>query len=537
MNCFTRWAVVVICLAVGLMGGYMSWAQQEGRTDEMTAENSTQLAIGDGTDWSFPVGQWAEDEAGVISPPDERNLHSRAFYTAEGYTDLTVEFEFNGNYRANGAGDAGLILRASDAGHFYFVYFPWQGQQLRAKHFWAIIAKVEGDGYLRNIKAVWVPGVPIEVDRWYKVRVEAQGPEISVWVNGRFALSVTDETYKSGCVGLAGYGWYFFRNIRIQGASVDPPVWSDEAQMRAEPMALPVSSQAMPTACMAPNGDVLLGSGESLIRSRDKGRTWDEPEKIIVEIPGTTVTGVSDYGSTMFCTAEGRLFVMFWCDDTPPKIGISESTDDGYTWPEPVPSQVPTEPEWAEIAKPPRGPYGPLVETEDGTLLRFLLSGGGVKVDNPVFDSIHSWGATHCQGFAIRSTDGGESWSAPIELDWPMPGYPFTAERGDLPGSLDFTEPTGVAIGNTVTVLIRPIYSPMMWQCWSYDGGVTWDAAVRATFPGYAQSMIRTSSGAILCAHRFPHYSINVSYDDGVNWDAGTVIDYPSWGMGAMVEV
>jgi len=94
-----------------------------------------------------------------------------------------------------------------------------------------------------------------------------------------------------------------------------------------------------------------------------------------------------------------------------------------------------------------------------------------------------------------------------------------------------------VAIGNTVTVLIRPIYSPMMWQCWSYDGGATWDAAVRATFPGYAQSMIRTSSGAILVGHRFPHYSINVSYDDGVNWDAGTVIDYPSWAMGAMVEV
>jgi len=40
-----------------------------------------------------------------------------------------------------------------------------------------------------------------------------------------------------------------------------------------------------------------------------------------------------------------------------------------------------------------------------------------------------------------------------------------------------------------------------------------------------------------LCAHRFPHYSVNISYDDGLNWDAGTVIDYPSWAMGCMVEV
>jgi len=190
---------------------------------------------------------------------------------------------------------------------------------------------------------------------------------------------------------------------------------------------------------------------------------------------------------------------MFWCDDTPPKIGIAESTDNGHTWGDTVPSQVPPEEEWEKTAKPPRSPYGPLVETEDGTLLRFLYTNGGAKVENPVFSSIHTWGATHCQAFVIRSTDGGASWSAPIELDWPMPGYPFTAQRGDIPGSLDFTEPTGVAIGNTVTVLIRPIYSPMMWQCWSYDAGRTWDAAVRATFPGYAQSMVRTSSGAILC--------------------------------------
>jgi len=261
-----KWSGILICLAVGLMSAHIGWTQQDGRTtNEMTAENSTQLAIGDGTGWSFPLGQWTEDEAGVISPPDERNLHSRAFYIAKGYTDLTAEFEFNANYRENGAGSAGLILRAADAGHFYFVYFPWQGQQLRAKHFWAMIAKVQGDGYLRNIKAVWVPGVPIEVNRWYKVRVKAQGPEISVWVNGRFALSVTDDTYQSGCVGLAGYGWYFFRNIRIQGNPVDPPAWSNNAQMRAAPMELPVSSQAMPTACVAPNGDVLLGSGESLI--------------------------------------------------------------------------------------------------------------------------------------------------------------------------------------------------------------------------------------------------------------------------------
>jgi hypothetical protein len=92
-------------------------------------------------------------------------------------------------------------------------------------------------------------------------------------------------------------------------------------------------------------------------------------------------------------------------------------------------------------------------------------------------------------------------------------------------------------MGNKVMVLVRPIYSPMMWQCWSTDAGAQWDAAARTTFPGYAQSMLRTHSGVMVCAHRYPHYSVHLSRDDGLNWDEGTVIDYAFWAMGCLVEV
>jgi hypothetical protein len=61
-------------------------------------------------------------------------------------------------------------------------------------------------------------------------------------------------------------------------------------------------------------------------------------------------------------------------------------------------------------------------------------------------------------------------------------------------------------MGNKVTVLIRPVYSPTMWQCWSDNAGASWDAAARTTFPGYAQSMVRTRCGTIVVAHRYPHY-------------------------------
>jgi hypothetical protein len=486
------------------------------------------IKFGDGSQWQCLGGQWTGDDAGAVSPPNENNLHSRAFYTAKAYGDFVAEFEYNPSYRDGGQGDAGLVLRAADGGHFYFVHFPWGAQSLRAKNYWGGIAKVSGDGYLRNMAYENVRGIPSEVERWFKVKVEAQGPRISVWVDGRKAFEAHDNTYKSGFIGFAGHGWYAFRNLNITGTEIDPPQWDQSVRIAKPGFELPVDSQEMPSACIAPNGDVLIGSGTSLLRSSDKGKTWT------TETFPDFIGVVSDYGNTMFCDAKGRLFIQLWqmCSQTgqsTPACQISESADNGKTWSHPVASVI--EAGWPEDPAN-LTPYGPLVETADGTLLRFML--GGVDQTKRPWRDIFTWPALGYKGFCTRSTDGGKTWSAPIDLDWPT----WTGKtRGEFPGCLDFTEPTGVAIGNTVTVVSRPVYSREMWQCWSHDAGKTWDAAVRTTFPGYAQSMVRTRSGTILVAHRNPNHSVNVSRDNGLNWDAGTVIDYPAWAMGCALEV
>lgn len=517
----------VVFLTINNDPGAVSFAAEWIRAHDTLG--ASRLSMRDLGAWRMSHEGWGESEDGLIRPPDARNLHSRAFHVANSYEDFEVEFEFNGSYRETGTGCAGLIVRASDPNCFYYVYFPWGGQQLRAKHFWAALAKTDGDGYWRNLAMEWVPGVPSETDRWYRVRVAAKGPEIRVWVDGREALTVRDESYGAGFIGLAGYGWYSFRNIVVRAGPLQPLAWDMPVTIPSHAFSVGLSSEEMPSACIAPNGDVLIAAGNRLVRSTDKGRTWLQPETL-----PDTLGKVTDYGSAMYCATADRVSVMLYTSDgdepgRAPSIAMAESTDNARTWSDPVPCEVAAG--WP-VMPGTLTPYGPVVKQDEHTLLRFLL--GGVKEEGSTYADVRTWGAVRAKAYVIRSADGGRTWSAPIEIDRPR----WTdAERGTIPGSLDLTEPSGVVIGDTVMALVRPIYSPYMWQCWSYDGGLTWDAAARTTFPGYAQSMARTASGAIVCAHRYPLYSINVSRDGGLNWDAGTVIDFPVWAMGAMIEV
>ncbi len=504
------------------------------------------LNFGDGSQWRCVGGEWSGGEEGLILPTQTRNTYSEAYYTGKAYSDVTVEFEYWAGYREAATGSAGLILRSNDGQDAYWVYFPWCGQPYRAKHFWAGLGKLNGDGYVRNITFDVVPNVIAEWERWYTVKVQAVGPRIKAWVDGRLALDVTDNTYKSGLIGLAGYGEYQFRNLRVTGTGTKAPKLPAKLSIPKNQVELPIPC-TWPTGCVAPNGDVLIGSGQVLLRSTDKGRTWTK-EALPEFVAGTEklhVFPMGDGGSTLLTTAKGRLIAVgaiggyitkgpsrahgFW---------LSESFDSGKTWTEAEFGPLTDDSPWPnDIGKERVYLNGPMVETEDGALVRFTY--GSIE-DNSKYTNVNTWAAEKAKSLAFRSTDGGKTWSGPIELDRPLYGsakYNSFAPRGTIPGSLDLTETTGVAIGNTVMALSRPIYSPWMWQMWSYDGGVTWDSAARTTFPGYAQAMIKTKSGAIVCAHRYPGYAVNVSWDNGLNWDQGTVIDWPTWAMGNIIEV
>ena len=488
------------------------------------AGEALHLTIGDGRDWAFINGPWKDAGGGRIDCPETGATHFLAFLKERAFSDLTAEFKFMTSYRETGAGDAGLVLRARDANHYYWVHFPWCGQQLRAKHFWAAISKVDESGYIRNLALVMMPSIPSETDRWYDVRVQARGREIRVWVDGRPGPVVTDAAYRAGRIGLAGYGGFSFKDVRVSGREVAAKPWDEKLQPPRNwinPCPHLSGSQNMASVCRAPGGDILLAipsdKATYIARSRDNGRSWSDPQ----ELPAAL-----HYGS-LHTTAKRRLLMQVSHAD-PREVLMAESQDDGRTWSEPAAAVLtgewPTDP-------PKLHAYGPLLELSDGTLVRFIY--GGMKSN--AGKNVVQWGSFQCQAFAIRSSDGGKTWSAPANLD--RPSW-VEQPAGTIPGCLDLTEPVGAVLGNGgILCYVRPIHSPTMWETWSSDGGLTWTSARRGPFPGYAPCMGRTSSGVLLVAHRFPDHSINVSYDNGLTWDTGTTVDFPVWAMGCMMEV
>lgn len=207
----------------------------------------------------------------------------------------------------------------------------------------------------------------------------------------------------------------------------------------------------------------------------------------------------------------------------------TESEDEGRNWSHPIPVDVgPTPPGKKRLSMGPQA----LLNLADGSMLWFLL--GGVASDDHPELTVHNWGATHCRAFSLRSTDDGRTWSPPTNLD-NSAGLGLSAQCGNL----DLTEVCSAQMSNgRVLALIRPVYSPWMWETWSTDGGASWGPCVRGPFPGYATpNMLRTASVKVLVAHRLPSMTIHCSPDEGHTWDEGTQVDGSIWVMGSMIEV
>jgi len=245
-----------------------------------------------------------------------------------------------------------------------------------------------------------------------------------------------------------------------------------------------------------PRNDWPKGGRICSVRSKDEGRTWSAP-RVLFDGPfddrdphvaqmrdGTVVCSFFTYRPQ----PEGKVL----CDTC-----LVASRDGGETW-ETEPRGV--APGWPSSA--------PVRELPDGARLL------GVYREE---------GAT-AYGGVIRSTDGGQTWCAPIPIGRGS-GVRLDAET-DLVRLKD----------GTLYAALRGDRVNMHFAT-SPDGGFTWSPVKDIGFPGHCPHFTRLSSGEILLTHRLPLTSLHVSRDEGKTWRGPYQIDTTPGAYASTVEL
>ena len=271
--------------------------------------------------------------------------------------------------------------------------------------------------------------------------------------------------------------------------------------------------QAFPDVCRARNGDLVavfyagyghvsLPSAEwknggrlCLVRSRDEGKIWGEPQ-VVFDGPN------DDRDPHVALLPDGRLACTFFTLRPAPGsprrfegdggVRVTYSCDDGQTW---GPAHT-LALGWYVSA--------PIRALPDGTLLLGVYHMRGAD----------QWGGV------LRSTDGGRTWSEPVPI----------GKGQKLP--LDAETDVIALKDGTVLAALRSSKVNLHFAT-SRDRGRTWSKAHDGGFPGHAPHLYRLSTGPILLTHRLPDTSLHVSRDEGKTWQGPYLLDavrgaYPS---------
>ena len=155
------------------------------------------ISIGGSQAWTFFNGAWQDGpEHALVVPAEIRRQdgpaiqgHHYAFLRDRAHADLRARFQV----RLGPHGDAGLIFRATDSGHFYLLHFPDCGQASRAQHFWTALSHMDGSGYLRLLEMELVRRVSSTNRDWLDIDAHLVGDRLLVRIGevGLFSASHT----------------------------------------------------------------------------------------------------------------------------------------------------------------------------------------------------------------------------------------------------------------------------------------------------------------------------------------------------------
>ena len=520
-------------------------------------------------DWTFiGVPKWKQDQDGVIYPPvwsypnfdpdpsqiPDYYAHELAredfvFLTSQLLEDTDISVEHKCPYGAVIHG--GIVFRAVDSARFYVLDVVDLGRKGQAYEL--ILWVQEATGYRRELARGTAPHsvVPERIvqtgpktrEEWYQsspnwvtVRVQASGTFIRVSLDGQIVFELRDSTYPVGCVGLVGRGAVTFRDLRVEGV----------------PGALP--------------------------------EPWTKHEG---ELPhffypgGEQPEGFNAYPAT--CHTDDGVTLVAWSHapmSADPWMGmysvLTRSEDEGRTW---------SLPECLFRQDGHSCGCVSIFAHRDGTISCLV----GATPTGGELEAIPRM-------FVIRSSDSGNSWSAPEEFTiagkplsdyrarhgrmslyspWirlsdgtvVMSGYECkTIEGGSVESNADrldrsllfrstddgytWEEPIYFDKNNfdhnecmvaevepgQLVAFMRTLRAPCMWTSTSEDDGRTWTPLVQSEISAECPFLLRHSSGALILGNRGFGTFLRLSFDRGRTWSQTYRIS-PASAMMAMVEM
>jgi hypothetical protein len=246
------------------------------------------------------------------------------------------------------------------------------------------------------------------------------------------------------------------------------------------------------------------GGRAEIMRSEDGGLTWSHPA-VMIDTP------LDDRSPDAASLSDGTLAAsLFVSDETTSNTGIIRSFDDGKTWEQ--------TPHYLQAPFKDASTDGPPLELPDKTL---LLSAYGVngELTNKEIASVVG---------IFRSTDRGDTWKCIATIKAPY----------------EFSESSLAHLRDGRLVLIVRSEGAL---CWSSDGGETWTAPVRLPFRMADPWLLTLQDGTLLCVHRSYHKEhaglrAILSRDGGKTWmaagpDYGFSIDPSVYGYSRGIQL
>jgi hypothetical protein len=197
----------------------------------------------------------------------------------------------------------------------------------------------------------------------------------------------------------------------------DPDVFGDKPSITADPYN-PKFVYATWTGRQK-NGSFNANSSEILFaRSTDGGQSW-QPEQVIRNAPGTDF----DWGAQVTVLPDGTLIDSFtegqFKQNNPGVLTLLRSTDHGQTWSAPIQAVVQL-PQIDPITNP---PFAPITDPDTGHTVTAQPMFPSVGVDRTTGQLYAVWMDGRFSDFQYNSialstsTDGGFTWSAPIQVN------------------------------------------------------------------------------------------------------------------------